>query len=104
MKLKGTRYDVDGSTREVEIDSSCYVKSAREALGGEGVVYAELVRPAYAQDKVFLCDENGHQKGLPVNPKGCEMYLGPGRSGPAVVGPIVVFDKAAFMNFDEHIE
>lgn len=65
-------------------------KEAQTIIGG----YIERVKPAHTPSVIFLCDEEGHLKGLPANAHGCELY-GTQFCGPAIVGDIIVINKKA---------
>lgn len=101
MKLKGTRYDVSGKQTEVEIDNARYVVTARIALGSAPDDRRMNVNSCYPRTSptvMFLCDDDAVKKKLPLNSKGTELY------GAEVFGPIVVFDKKAFLEFDRDME
>jgi hypothetical protein len=67
---------------ETHIPAPKDAEEAGKILGG----WVERVRPRYAPEVIFLCDEEGLLKKLPVNAAGCLMY---GPSSP-IVGDIIV--------------
>lgn len=71
-------------TRE-PIDTPVSLEKAQEIVGG----YVERVCPRASPRTIFLCNEDGHSKGLPVNKHGCVLYGVPN----AIVGDIIVLES-----------
>lgn len=103
MQLNGKRYDVDGTVTDVTVRLATYLKDLQAAIGG----YIEIVKPRGVLDDgrplVMVVDEEGLVKNRPLNPMGCALY-GTVVHGQPIAGPIVVFDREAFMAFDRLLE
>lgn len=77
-------YYADGRVEHLD-----HVPSLEEAQAiVEG--WVERVCPRKTPDKVFLCNEEGLIRRLPINRKGCELY---GDSSP-ICGNIIVMSRA----------
>lgn len=98
-ELKGTRYAEDGTTSEVVITPSTFLKVLQEAVGG----YIEQVFPRAQSKFMFVANEEGLLRGMAVNEKGCELY-GTAVHGHPIVGPIVVFERREWLAFDQELE
>lgn len=77
----------DGTRDIIEMPLS--LEKARELLKG---AYIEVVRPKASPDVVFLCDEDGLAKRLPLNVLGCELY-GSWKNEHPIVGDIIVMTR-----------
>ncbi len=97
--LNGKRYAEDGTVTDVEITSENMLKVLQEAVGG----FIENVFPKQHMDVMFIANEEGLIRNMPINPKGCELY-GTAEHGHNIHGPIVVFDRKAFFEFDRSLE
>lgn len=69
-------------TREI-LDHVPTLEEAQKVVGG----YVERVCPRYAPDVIFLCNEEGHIKNLPINQHGTEMYKAAPIAGDIIVIP-----------------
>lgn len=78
-----TLYRPDGTHEEVPVPAT--YQEAQRLIGG----MVERVCPRAAPDVLFLRDEEGLLKGLPLNEKGCELH-GTAVHGQPIVGPIIV--------------
>ena len=74
-------------TREA-IPTPVTLEQAKKVLGG----WVEKVTPRKSPGVVFLCNEEGLLKGLPLNAHGCELY-GTEDHGAPIVGDIIVFES-----------
>jgi hypothetical protein len=64
------------------------MENCRKVVGG----YVEFVSPKHTRGRVcFLCNEDGHSLGLPLNPHGCELY-GSMMNGHPILGTIIVLE------------
>jgi len=75
-KTDGTRENIDANT--------VTLKRAKEIVGG----WVERVCPKKTPSVVFLCNEEGHLRGLPLNAQGMMLY------GAPVAGDIIVMTRA----------
>jgi hypothetical protein len=71
----------DGTRGEIEVPVT--LEKAQEVVDG----YVERVCPVQSPDIIFLCNEEGHQRNLPFNRHGSELYGGP------IAGDIIVMDR-----------
>lgn len=68
-----------------EIDAKLVtLEYAREIVGG----WVERVAPKKTPDIIFLCNEEGHVHGLPLNFHGEQLYGGP------IAGDIIVLKRS----------
>lgn len=96
--LKGKRYAEDGTVTDVEVTPKDFLRVLQEAVGG----YIENVWPKLHMDVMFVANEEGVLRGMKPNQKGCELY-GTHVHGHPIVGPIVVFDRKEFLDFDDEL-
>jgi Domain of unknown function (DUF3846) len=73
----------DGRRSTVALPIS--LERAQEIVGG----YVERVAPKATPKIIFLCNEDGHSKGLEINAHGSTLY---GQHG-MIVGTIIVFEN-----------
>lgn len=86
FNIKGPAYiaRASGLFEELPSDTKISLEFAREVVGG----YVERVAPRKTPEFIFLCNEEGHVHGLPLNFHGEELYGGP------IAGDIIVIPRS----------